>query len=329
MKENKGVSEGKLHRLFAMSIRAWEERMSIRSSITSRFRFSYPLIIGCAVVVVIILIVIFFGMKGEVISSYPISKHIRYSYTLQNRTNRVESACEFWTYAPVKKTATQKSGRITTSHPYTLITDDLGNQILKFTFPEIGPYETKIISIDADVSLAEKPNHLWLRKKDIYIKSEPFIESDRPEMLKQAKVFKTMRTGKSIEKIFPWVSQNVRYVGYVSNERGALYTLNYKEGDCTEYTDLFVALCRANKIPARALGGYICPSNTTLKPAMFHNWAEFYNGTWRIADPQNKVLMQNNADYIAMKIISRQNKSSIPDFERFFIKGTGLYAHMN
>ena len=68
--------------------------------------------------------------------------------------------------------------------------------------------------------------------------------------------------------------------------------------------DLSVALCRANGIPARRIGGYICPESAVLKARDYHNWGEFYEGgTWQLADPQNNVLMQNQDDYIAMRII--------------------------
>ena len=58
-------------------------------------------------------------------------------------------------------------------------------------------------------------------------------------------------------KNFSLGCQQPAYVGYIKNDRGALYALKTKEGDCTEFMHLFVALCRANKIPARCIGGYV------------------------------------------------------------------------
>ena len=93
---------------------------------------------------------------------------------------------------------------------------------------------------------------------------------------------------------------------------------------------LFVALCRASGISARGIGGYICPESTIVKPGAYHNWAEFHhNGTWQIADPQNKVLMQNQAGYIAMRIIRASEDNPMGSFDRFRIKGQGLKAKMN
>ena len=106
--------------------------------------------------------------------------------------------------------------------------------------------------------------------------------------------------------------------------------LNIKKGDCTEYMSSFVALCRASGIAARGIGGYICPESSKIKSAAYHNWAEFYhNGSWQIADPQNNVLMQNQADYIAMRIIRASEDNPMGSFNRFRVKGEGLKVKMN
>ena len=112
-------------------------------------------------------------------------------------------------------------------------------------------------------------------------------------------------------------------------DRGALYALKYKKGDCTEYMHLFAALCRVNNIPARGIGGYICRGNCILKPSGYHNWAEFYDaGTWYSVDPQNKVFMKNSSDYIAMRIIGDTTGNPMGTYHRFRFKGEGLAVRM-
>ena len=41
-------------------------------------------------------------------SNYSIPRLVQYSFTLQNRSNRLLKKAEFWTHAPVKQTPTQK-----------------------------------------------------------------------------------------------------------------------------------------------------------------------------------------------------------------------------
>jgi len=93
---------------------------------------------------------------------------------------------------------------------------------------------------------------------------------------------------------------------------------------------LFVALCRANKIPARCIGGYVRRENATLKPADYHNWAEFYqDGAWRIADPQRKLFMRNQSHYVAMQVIAESSENPMGNYHRFRFSGNGLKVIMN
>lgn len=66
---------------------------------------------------------------------------------------------------------------------------------------------------------------------------------------------------------------------------------------CQEYTDVFIALARANNIPARRLVGYAQTQNQKLRPAglagatagdILHAWPEYYDeklGQWIQVDP--------------------------------------------
>ena len=271
------------------------------------------------------------GAKTDTVAdSYSIPRQIQYSFSLKNKTNLLLKNAEFWTYAPVKKTATQRCDHIEASHPYLLISDDLGNQVLHFTFDVIPPYGTRIITIKADLMLSDRPNSVVLTDPKPYLQSEKYIESDNPAILKTAQKLSKPTTLETAENIFKWVANNVKYSGYISHEQGALYTLSHKKGDCTEYMYLFTALCRANRIPARCTGGYICRANSILKPGGYHNWSQFYqNGSWRVVDPQNKIFMKDPFHYIAMRVFGASLDKPAGIFHRFRFKGEGLNVRMN
>jgi len=261
---------------------------------------------------------------------YSIPKQIHFSFTLQNTTARMINKAEFWTYAPVKQTATQKCAQIRSSYPYQLVTDDVGNQLLHFTFNDLPPYAAKIISIKSDLLLSNDTHPLPEDHLQRYLGPEKYIESDDADINRLAQKLKVSDSVKTAQKIFQWVAGNVRYTGYVRNARGARYALAHKKGDCTEFMNLFVALCRADRIPARGIGGYVLKDSAVVKPASYHNWAEFYDkGVWNAVDPQNNVFMQNRTDYIAMRIISASTDTSSPAFSRFGFKGEGLKVSMN
>ena len=219
---------------------------------------------------------------------YVIAKQVQYSFALQNKTNRVIPQAEFWTYAPVKQTATQLHVRLECSHPYQVIADHSGNQVLHITFDNLTPYATHLITIRADLGLSRKSNPLPQAPLPRDLKAEKHIESDHPAIRRLAAQLKTPDRFETVERIFNWVAQHLAYCGY------------------------------------------ICPESTQLKPGAYHNWAEFYHdGTWQIADPQNKVLRRNQADYIAMRIIRTSEDNSMGSFSRYRVKGEGLRVKMN
>lgn len=140
-----------------------------------------------------------------------------------------------------------------------------------------------------------------------------------------ANQLKSENVTKTAETIFRWVADNIHYTGYLKRPRGARYALEHKQGDCTEFMYLFMALCRATGIPARGLGGYVVERNAILRPGEYHNWAEFYtNGFWHIADPQRGVFMEQQPSYLVMQIL-RGDRS----MRRFWSGNEGLEITMN
>jgi transglutaminase-like putative cysteine protease len=263
-------------------------------------------------------------------AGYTIAKTIQYSYTVQDKTGRVLEMAEFWVHAPVKQTAGQRCRDLTANYPFQLSSDKDGNQVLHFTFENLAPYAFRIITIKAGLQVSRSANPIDAEPGALDLQPEKYIESDHPDIRRTADNLRQADPMKTINAMFRWVAGHVRYSGYAAEDRGALYALKHKKGDCTEYTDLFVALCRANGIPARRIGGYICPESAVLKAPGFHNWGEFYvNGAWQIADPQNNLLMRNPGDYIAMRIIRASEEDPLGTFNRFRVSGEGLKVMMN
>jgi hypothetical protein len=266
------------------------------------------------------IVVIAFIALNAAISLHAATRPIHYGFTITNTGSSVAKEVHFWTYAPLGQSSLQ------TSVPYQLITDDLGNQILHFTFADIPPYAAQIISIEASFNPVAQAN----QDRKSYLQAEPFCESDDPAIRSLANQLQGPTVLETVKNVYGWVSNNVRYTGYLKNPRGALYALQHKQGDCTEYMYLFVALCRANKIPARGIGGYVAGSNPVLKPDAYHNWAECsIDGAWRLIDPQRRVFMGNQALYIPLHVIGDAPKNPIAGPYKFAFKGEGIQIEMN
>jgi hypothetical protein len=285
--------------------------------------------ITCACLLAVWIIAEIYFWLASPRASYTIPRHIRYSFTLRNTTNRLLKGIEFWTYAPVRQTATQQCARLDASHPYQLFLDDLGNQILRFTFGEFAPYATKVITIEVDLLLADSPNSTQVKNLAGYLQADPYCESDDQEISALAKQLQEAKAIETAENIFRWVAGHTHYAGYLKEPRGARYALKQRRGDCTEFMYLFAALCRASKIPARGIAGYVCRENALLHPGDYHNWVEFYaDGVWKIADPQGKGFLVHPSHYIAMQVLGKASKSPLNGHHRFRCSAVGVEVTM-
>lgn len=71
--------------------------------------------------------------------------------------------------------------------------------------------------------------------------------------------------------------------GMAGQKKDAKWVLENRRGVCTEYSTLFVALARANGIPARYVEGYAYGEK--FNGWLGHAWAEAYAGEWVPVDP--------------------------------------------
>lgn len=252
-------------------------------------------------------------------SSYSIPRKVQMSFTLKNTTGKVIKDVEFRTYAPVEQTATQKVININSTHQYKMQTDGMGNRIMFFNIPVMPPYAVKIVDIEVELMLSESPKKIPIIDLSKYLKAEKYCESDHPAIKSLAKNQKGTNLEESARNIYQWVSRNIVYTGYTKNVRGALYALESRKGDCTEYAWLFTAFCRARDIAARTVGGFVCDTDCILKPGKYHNWAEFYDhGSWKLSDPQEKVFENKQSKYIMFKILGESNFEKSGNENGFF-----------
>ncbi len=265
--------------------------------------------------------------------AYPRKMRAQYSFTLQNETDRLLERAELWTSAPVKQTAAQRCDRIEASHPYELLEDRLGNQVLHFTFKDLPPYGSKIVRVRAELSVSDIPNRIIPGSVDDALRPERYIESDDPKVAQLARDIRVDPAASRAQAIFRWISENIRDAEYTREDRGALDCLTRRAGDCTEQMYLFIALCRAAGIPARGVGGYVCEGDCIFRPNDYHNWAELLqDGIWQLADPQKRVFIENPSRYIAMRVMGssdRQDESLLKRFHRLRFEGDGLKVRMS
>jgi hypothetical protein len=263
---------------------------------------------------------------------YPIKRHIRYRFTLQNSEAHVLEHASLIAYAPVKRTSTQRVDGLAATVTPTIQLDASGNQILDFHFDPLAPYATRVVTVEAQLSLTDKPvpDQLPALLQAAYTRSERYIESEDPHIAAIAKDLKASNALQTARNLYQFVRRTLRSLPYTPEDRGALEALSRKAGDCTEFAYLYVALARASGIPARALGGFVMPESGVLDPRDYHNWAEFYaDGAWQLADPQRGRFMSQASHYIAMRIISTAFPNQVGSSHRYSVTGQGLRVTMN
>jgi len=120
-----------------------------------------------------------------------------------------------------------------------------------------------------------------------YTQPDELVQSNASEIVSKAQSITEGAANfhDEVFKIYSYVTSHMHYTSEVE-ERGALWALANGTGDCSEYSCLFVALCRAVGIPARLDVGFgFRPSEESTVEG--HMWAEYYlqNYGWVQVDP--------------------------------------------
>ncbi len=125
-----------------------------------------------------------------------------------------------------------------------------------------------------------------------YTQPEPLIESDNPNITAKAQSITNGCTNvyEKVTGIYDFVIKHLRYANQ-DEERGASWALENGKGDCSEYSYLFVALCRAVGIPARIEAGFVF-HYVGESTEDGHMWAEYFleNYGWVPVDATWQLL---------------------------------------
>lgn len=133
----------------------------------------------------------------------------------------------------------------------------------------------------------------------IYLKSEVGIEANDNFLLRFGEAIEASTVLGLVYQITWLIHSHLKYI-LQKGEFGAKYAVLNRQGDCTEYAALFVALCRQNGLPARLVAGF--KREPQIKGSWIeHAWAEFYyNGLWVPIDILEGFIIGNLPDLIPL-----------------------------
>ena len=172
------------------------------------------------------------------------------------------------------------------------IFDENSNRYAEFIFNKPGRNEKVKISVKAelfryDLLTARKSRGDFVAGTDEledFLRHEKYIEKDHHRIRQIADEIEGRSEIDIVKNIYDYVLDNMQYSILGRKDWGAVKADQFGKGDCTEYSDLFVALCRARDIPARVASGYTVGFGSK---STRHNWAEVYlqNFGWVPFDP--------------------------------------------
>jgi transglutaminase-like putative cysteine protease len=141
-------------------------------------------------------------------------------------------------------------------------------------------------SFELHIQSRRKPEKLDKEEKagEEFLKSNYFITSADSEVKKLAAqaVGTTTDPWAKARKIESFVRNFMKPADYTEAMAPADHVARTRTGDCTEYSMLAAAMCRAQGIPSRTAIGLVYVNNLLGKPGLaFHMWTEvFVNGQW-------------------------------------------------
>ena len=149
-----------------------------------------------------------------------------------------------------------------------------------------------IVDGKAEVHLVPKIQKLSEKESAIYIAQKQYWEASSDTIRELADELKTPQA------IYNYVVKTLKYdFSRVTDSKprlGALGALKEQNSAvCLEFTDLFIALARAEGIPAREVDGFAYTENSKQRPFslvkdILHAWPEYYDKdqkTWIMVDP--------------------------------------------
>jgi len=155
------------------------------------------------------------------------------------------------------------------------------NRYAEFILTRPGELTTLRIDIEAELyrydlgtaRSGKKTSHDGEADIDDFLKDEKYLEKDDGIIERISESLDGETDVDKVRAIYDYVIENMEYEIMGNDNLGAVYAAENKKGDCTEYSDLFVALCRAKGIPARVITGYTVRFDE-VSPK--HHWAEVY-----------------------------------------------------
>ena len=207
------------------------------------------------------------------------------------------------------------------------------NMVAVVKVPDLNPGESfsptvvlRIDTITRDWLMETQPataEHI-ARTRGVYCSLQKYWEYDDPliQEISQKAAEKTRNDESYARLVFKIVRDRMKLKTHLDERIGASRAVREKEGDCDEHADLFIALLRAVRIPARRIVGHYYRGGPEPEP---HAWCEMFlerNG-WVPVDPA-----LGNFGKLSEHYFSRIREGLVSERPTIHLKWSGAASEM-
>ncbi len=237
------------------------------------------------------------GVKYK--KSNPSRSHFKYMHNIRNYGPGKILTAEVNIAVPTNRVNQEITSTISCSPKAKLVTDNWGQKTYLFTYKNIAPseYRESVMQLDYtsyDVQWFLYPDQCGNLSEIPEAISKKYLSDNAKYDIHNRVITKAVTEAVGNEKNSYWVMRNVfnylishLYYKRVGGWNTASTVLARGNGSCSEYSFVFIAMCRAAGLPARYVGAVAQRGDKRSIDDVFHRWVEVYlpNYGWIPIDP--------------------------------------------
>ncbi|HUV31868.1 MAG TPA: transglutaminase domain-containing protein [Acidobacteriota bacterium] len=197
--------------------------------------------------------------------------------------------------------------------PEDILTDKWGQKVAHFRFTDLGPARFTNVTMLAEAKLYETRYFVFPDKvgklddippeiREAYLIDDTKFSKDNPIIQKALKAALGDETNPYwiARKIYNYLIEHLEYER-VGGWNIAPTVLERGNGSCSEYTFVYISMCRAAGLPARYAGSVVIRGDDASWDDVYHRWVEVYlpGYGWMPVDPSggDSESPSTRADY--------------------------------
>ncbi len=225
---------------------------------------------------------------------------VKYTCLATNFGPGLVKSWDYYFALPSERVSQKINEEIVYSYPYSEITKDRwGQKAAHWSVKNLKAGKNAEIVVELDVTLWDiryfifpdrvgKLSEIPKEIKAKYLENNRKYQYDHPKIKETTKkiVGKETNPYRMARKIYNYLIDNM-YYEMVGGWNTAPTVLERGNGSCSEYTFVYIAMCRSLGIPARYVGSVVMRGDESSMDDVFHRWAEIYlpNYGWIPVDP--------------------------------------------